>query len=76
MKPAMFEVEHRPGEGYILRFNPMAPDIFPEPARGHIRAARKEMLLAIRSLIDAHIESIDGPEKEKASTDRTTIEVQ
>lgn len=74
MRPGMFEVEHRPGEGYILRFNPTAPEILPEATRSHLRAAHKEVLLALRSLIDAHIERIER--REEAAPGRTTIEVQ
>ena len=43
--------------------------IFPEQFKEHTRAARKEMLLAVRSLIDAAIEEIEAkPEPPKKAT--------
>lgn len=39
----------------------------PEEFHQHIRAARKEMLLAVRSLVDVAIESIEEKPKKKAT---------
>jgi hypothetical protein len=43
------------------------PQILPEQFKKHTRAARKEMLLAVRSLLDTAIEELEGesqaPEK-------------
>ena len=36
-----------------------APRILPEQFRAHTRAARKEMLLAVRSLLDSAIQELD-----------------
>jgi len=47
----------------------------PDETRGHVRAARKEMLLALRSLIDAAIGRVEEAEK-KAEKHRTKIEVE
>ena len=69
------EWEHRPGEGLILRFKPPLGKIVPDETRGHVRAARKEMLLALRSLIDAAIGRVEEAEK-KAEKRRTKIEVE
>jgi len=69
------EWEHRPEEGLILRFKPPLGKIVPTEARGHIRAARKEMLLALRSLVDAAIVREEDAEK-KAGKRRTKIEVE
>ncbi len=45
------------------------PRIFPEQFREHTRAARKEMLLAVRSLLDAAIEEMEEePERPKKAT--------
>ena len=48
----------------------------PEEFRTHRRAARREMLLAMRSLIDAKIEKLDAAEKEKAAPKTTRIKVE
>lgn len=43
------------------------PQILPEQFKEHTRAARKEMILAVRSLLDAAIEELEeepeGPKK-------------
>jgi len=41
--------------------------IIPEKALDHLFKARKEMLLAFRSVIDAKIESLDKKEEKKAA---------
>lgn len=75
MDDKVFEVEHRPGEELVLRFRPPMIHIVPPEARTHIKAAEKEFLLALRSLLDAAIECIEKSEKPKAK-ERTKIEVQ
>lgn len=45
------------------------PQIVPEQFKKHTRAARKEMLLAVRSLLDAAIEELEKePEPPKKAT--------
>ena len=75
MLSGSIEWEHRPGEGLVLRLKPPLDKIVPDETRGHIRAARKEMLLALRSLVDAAIvrEEEAGKKTEKR---RTKIEVE
>lgn len=51
-------------------------DIFPEEFRQHRRAAKREMLLAWRSLIDARIADLDRAEKEKNAPKATHIIVE
>jgi hypothetical protein len=45
------------------------PQIFPDQFKQHTRAARKEMLMAVRSLLDQAVEEIeeegDAPKKAK-----------
>jgi hypothetical protein len=51
-------------------------DALPEEFREHRRAAKKEMLLAWRSLLDARIEKLEHPDNEKTSTQATRIKVE
>ncbi len=51
-------------------------DMFPEEFRQHRLAARREMLLAWRSLIDAKIAKLDEEEKEKTAPQATRIKVE
>lgn len=51
-------------------------DMFPEEFRVHRRAARREMLLAWRSLIDNKIARLDEAEKEKTAPKVTRINVE
>ena len=41
--------------------------LLPEEFHDHMRAARKETLLAMRSLLDAAIESMEKPRSKKAT---------
>jgi hypothetical protein len=47
-------------------------EFLPEEFRAHIRTSRKEMLLAMRSLIDAAIERVE--EKPKKKTTKIKVE--
>ena len=40
------------------------PKILPEKFKNHTRAARKEMLMAVRSLVDSAIEELEETTKE------------
>ena len=73
MTERVFEVEHKPGEELVLRFKAPGLSIMPEAARSHFRMAHKEVLLALRSLLDRAIERTEKAEKPKQ---RTKIEVQ
>ena len=42
--------------------------LLPEEFHKHVRAARKETLLAVRSLLDAAIESMEKPRPRKKTT--------
>ena len=64
--------EHRPGEEFVLRIKPPQGKIVPEEIKSHIRAARKEMLLAMRSLIDSALTRLD--EKKKGNPSKIEVE--
>ncbi len=51
-------------------------DLFPEEFHTHRRAARREMLLAWRSLIDARIARMDEEAQGKAAPQATRIKVE
>ena len=55
---SLFEVEKH--------FLELLLDFVPEEARKHLRAARKEKLLAIRAILDAKIKDIETKEKTKS----------
>lgn len=74
MSERIFELEHRPGEEWVLRFRPHRFQWLPEETRGHVFEARKEVLLALRSLIDCAIEQIEEREKTKGEG-RTKVEI-
>ena len=75
MSDAMFEFERLPGEGFVFRFNPPRPSLLAPEPRSHLRAARKEVLLALRSLIDVAIEGLEKEDKPKGQG-RTKIPVE
>ncbi len=62
MAERVFEVEHETGEEIVIRIKiPKLSGV----ARGHLRSAHKEGLLALRSLIDVAIERAERAEKPK-----------
>jgi hypothetical protein len=69
------EWEHHPERGLILRFKPPLGKIVSDETRGHVRVARKEMLLALRGLVDAAIVREEEANK-KAGKHRTKVEVE
>jgi len=75
MAEKVFEIEYRPGEEVVLHFKAPILSVMPEATRGHFRTAHKEMLLALRSLLDKAIERDEEAEKTQAK-ERTKIEVE
>lgn len=76
MSESIFEVEHRPGEEVVFRFRPPKLKGLSVESRKHIRAAQKEFLLGLRSLIDGAVEAIDKSEKPAEQGKRTKIDVE
>ena len=74
MANKIIEIEHHPGGELVLRFKKPVFSILPEATRGHLRTARRETLLALRSLLDKEIERVEKKEKAGAKK-RTEIEV-
>lgn len=75
----VLEVEHQPGEEWVLHFKPPMLRLLPEEVRSHLYGARKEGLLALRSLLDHAIERIEEREKAKGkgkTKGRTKIEIE
>ena len=54
------ELEHEEGGEYILRFRIPQIKISPDPTGGHLKQAKREVLLAVRSLIDKAIKGEEG----------------
>jgi len=75
MSDTIFKVEYHPGEEVVLRFKP--PDFykFPGPTKQHLLTAKKEMLLALRGMLDKAIEKTEERAKPKGKA-KTTSEVQ
>jgi len=75
MPEKIFEVEYHPGEEVVLHIKAPRLSFVPEATKGHLKTARKETLLAIRSLLDKAIERAEKAEETKTKK-RTKIEVQ
>ncbi len=74
MAERIFEIEHEPGKGFVVRINTAGIPLFSEEVQSHLRTARKERLLALRSLIDAAIEQAEKPRKKE--TKRKDIKIE
>ena len=75
MSDTIFEVEHRPGEEVVLRLKSPKFRGLPDSTRQHLLIAQKEILLALRSMLDKAIEKAEES-KEAKGRKRTKIEVQ
>ncbi len=59
MSDSSFEVEYHPGEEVVLHFKSPKFWGLPDSTRQHLLVARKEMLLALRSMLDRTIERLE-----------------
>jgi len=75
MSDSIFEAEHRPGEEWVLRFKSPKFHGLSDSTRQHMLAAQKEILLALRSMLDGAIERTERSSQAKKRK-RTKIEVQ
>ncbi len=75
MVKGSIEWEHDPEEGLVLKIKPALGKMFSEEVRKHTIASRKEMLLALRSIIDVAAKRLEEKEK-KTETKSTKIEVE
>jgi len=73
---SIFEVQYHPGEEVVLRFKSPAFHGLPDATRQHLLTARKEMLLALRSMLDGAIEKVEERATKAKGRKRTKIEVQ
>ena len=79
MSDSLFELQYFPGEELVIRIkSPDIKKVVPEDVKEHFWTARKEMLLAIRGLVDTAIakaEECAKPQKAKGSK-KTKVEVE
>ena len=75
MSASIFEVEYHPGEEVVLHFKAPKFRGLPDSTRQHLLVARKEMLLALRSMLDRAIERMEEPGETKGRK-RSKIKVQ
>ncbi len=62
MAPRLAEATYSSEEGFTLRFRPGNLRLLPDATRDHLKAANKELLLALRSVIDRVIEGTEPDE--------------
>ena len=75
MAEKFFECEYSPEEGFSLHIRKPAFRAFSPEARGHLLEARRETLLALRSIVDAALERLEEKEGTR-SRRRRRIEVE
>jgi len=72
----VIEIEHNPDGVVVLRFkSPMLTGLLAEPTKKHVVAAQREMLLALRSMLDTAIEGAEQVERKTTNKKKTKIEV-
>lgn len=78
MGDGIFEIERHPDGVIVLRIkSPMVMGLLSDPTKQHLLAAKKELLLALRSMIDSTIEGAEELERKAKSSKikKTKIEV-
>ena len=73
MSDSLFEMEYHPGEEVVLRFKYPKMNLLPKETKGHLATARKEILLALRDMLNAAVEKT--PEKPSPPKRKRKIEV-
>ena len=71
------DIEEQPeGPFDVLRMTLPLPRLafLPTETREHLRAARRENLLALRGMLDAFIERLEQPEKPTRKAERVKVE--
>ena len=63
MAKRLFEINYSRSEGLTLLFRPGGLNLIPEPTMQHLKAANRELLLALKSCVDEAIERME-PESE------------
>jgi hypothetical protein len=64
------ELERTEQGEYVLRFKLPTLTVDSEPVSGHLKQARKEVLLAMRNLLDKAIEQTEEKPKSKARKEK------
>lgn len=74
MSDSLFEFSFKPGEELVFKVRPWSvPEAMKETA-SHVKAANREALLALRSLLDQAIEALE--EKPESSQTKKKIQVE
>ena len=74
MAETVFSIERGPEDELIVRFKLKTLPLLPTPVRDHLRAARKDILLAVRRLADEALTAMEREEKPKKK--KVNIEVE
>jgi len=74
MSDSIFQVEYHPGEEIVLHFKPPTLWGLPDSTQQHLAVAGKEMLLALRGVLDEAIEKAERA-GETGGKKKTKIEV-
>jgi hypothetical protein len=77
MSDRIFEIEHHPDGVILLRFkSPTLTGLLAEPTKRHVVAAQREIMLALRSMLDTAIEGAEQVERKATNKKKTKIDVQ
>ena len=75
MAESFIEIHYDSKDGITIRMRPANLKLVPESTLKHVRGAGKEMLLAMRSLLDQAIERVEESEEDQP-TRRRKIKVE
>ena len=75
MEQRATDAESHAGAGLMDAVDALMDSLLPAEVRAHMRAARKEQLLAMRSMVDVWIERVDRKPEERRGRRHETIEL-
>lgn len=76
MSKTIFEVERGSEGDIVLRFKKPVFGLLSDETRHHLLAAQREVLLALRSMLDTAIEGTEEVQRKTASKTPTKIHVE
>lgn len=74
MSENIVQMEYKPGEELVIRIKSPKLDMLPGPAKEHLAAARKEIMMALRDMLESSLAK--GSKSPETKTKRRKIVVE
>lgn len=75
MSENLIQLEYRPGDEVVIRIKSPKLHMLSDPAQGHLTNARREIMMALRDMLDSALEK-SGKSKGEVKTRKRKIVVE